>query len=145
MNNSGSTPIYSIPLKFRRTENLHILFWLVKDISWAMLWRPLGMMMLVPTLAVAIIITWQTRKIIAELFHNLAVVFWITANGYWMIVEFYGYDEQLRVYTAIPFSIGLFFILIYYGVIVPRDNRRRKMAGIKEMTNNKDKENVNPG
>ena len=103
------------------------------------------MMMLVPTLAVAIIITWQTRKIIAELFHNLAVVFWITANGYWMIVEFYGYDEQLRVYTAIPFSIGLFFILTYYGVIVPRDNRRRKMAGIKEMTNNKDKENVNPG
>jgi hypothetical protein len=138
MNTSNNTAIYSIPLKFRKTENLHILFWLVKDISWAMLWRPLGMLMLVPTLTVAIVITWQTRKIIAELFHNLAVVFWITANGYWMIIEFYGYDEQLRIYTAIPFSIGLFFILVYYGVILPRENRRQK-----EMKN-KDNENLNP-
>ena len=40
------------------------------------------MLMLVPTLGVAMIITWQTSKIVAELFHNLAVVFWITANGY---------------------------------------------------------------
>jgi hypothetical protein len=140
MNTSGNTPTYSIPLKFRRTENLHILFWLVKDISWAMLWRPLGMLMLVPTLAVAIIITWQNRKIVAELFHNLAVVFWITANGFWMIIEFYGYDEELRIYTAIPFSIGLFFILVYYGIIVPRDNRRQKMATKNEMSNDKQNE-----
>ena len=97
-----------------------------------MLWKPIGMLMLVPTLGVAILITWQTRKIISELFHNLAVVFWITANGYWMIVEFYGYDEQLRIYTSIPFSIGLIFILVYYGIIVPRDNRRQKMISNKE-------------
>jgi hypothetical protein len=118
--------VYSIPLKFRRTENLHILFWLIKDISWAMLWRPLGMTMLIPTLAVAIVITWQTRNIIAELFHNLAVCFWITANGYWMIIEFFGYDEELRIYTSIPFSIGLFFIVAYYAVIAPRDRRKQK-------------------
>ena len=122
---------YTIPLRFRRTENLHILFWLIKDISWAMLWRPLGIMMLLPTLGVAIMITWQTRNIVSELFHNLAVVFWITANGYWMIIEFYGYDEQLRKYTAIPFSIGLIFIVIYYAVIVPRESRRRKQGLVK--------------
>jgi len=135
--NSINPPNYSIPLKFRKTENLHILFWLIKDISWAMLWKPLGMLMLVPTLTVAIVITWQTRKIISELFHNLAVVFWITANGYWMIIEFYGYDEQLRIYTAIPFSIGLFFILVYYGLILPREKRRQKAT-------EKDNENLNP-
>jgi hypothetical protein len=119
--------LYSIPARFRRTENLHILFWLIKDISWAMLWKPLGMMMLIPTFTVAIVITWQTRKIISELFHNLAVVFWITANGYWMIIEFYGYDEELRIYTSIPFTIGLFFITSYYLYILPKAKAREKL------------------
>lgn len=119
---------YSIPMRFRKTENLHILFWLIKDISWAMLWKPIGIFMLAPTLGVAIIITYQTRKILSELFHNLAVVFWITANGFWMIVEFYGYDEELRMYTAIPFSIGLAFIVIYYLFIFPKEKNKVEQA-----------------
>lgn len=122
---SFSTTTYSIPARFRRTENLHILFWLVKDISWAMLWRPLGIGMLVPTLFVAVMITWQTRHLKAELFHNLAIVFWICANGFWMIVEFWDRDD-LRTWTAIPFSIGLFFISWYYLVILPREKRKKK-------------------
>ena len=122
------TPIYSIPARFRRTENLHILFWLVKDISWAMLWRPLGIAMLIPTLFVAVLITWQTRNLKAELFHNLAIVFWICANGYWMIIELFAGDaeEHLRLYTAIPFGIGLVFILAYYLWILPRERRKKK-------------------
>lgn len=121
--------IYSIPAKFRRTENLHILFWLVKDISWAMLWKPLGVVMLVPTISVAVLITWQTRKLKAELFHNLAIVFWICANGYWMIVEFFWPDkDNLRYYTAIPFSIGLVFILSYYLLVLPRERRKNRTA-----------------
>jgi hypothetical protein len=118
--------MYSIPDRFRRTENLHILFWLLKDISWAMLWKPLGLAMLAPTLTVAVLITWQTRYIKAELFHNLAVTFWICANGYWMIVEFLDKDAELRKYTAIPFAIGLFFILTYYLYILPREKRQNR-------------------
>lgn len=125
----SETTTYSIPARFRRTENLHILFWLVKDISWAMLWRPLGLAMLVPTIAVAVLITWQTRKLKAELFHNLAIVCWICANGFWMIVEFFWENEEhLRYYTAIPFSIGLFFILAYYLVILPRERKEKRTA-----------------
>ncbi len=30
---------YNIPLKYRKMENLHIVFWLFKDISWCMFWR----------------------------------------------------------------------------------------------------------
>jgi hypothetical protein len=120
--------VYTIPARFRRIENLHILFWLLKDICWAMLWKPAGVAMLVPTLTVAILITWQTRHLKAELFHNLAITFWIIANGYWMIVEFMGFDEQLRIYTAIPFSIGLFFIVAYYLFILPREKRNQKLA-----------------
>lgn len=126
----ADTKLYTIPSKYRRTENLHILFWLMKDISWAMLWKTLGMIMLVPTLVVAILITWQTRKLKAELFHNLAISFWICANGYWMIVEFFGYDEQLRIYTVIPFSIGLFFISTYYLYILPKERRRARLATV---------------
>jgi hypothetical protein len=126
----ANSNLYSIPLRFRRTENMHILLWLIKDLSWAMLWRPLGLIMLVPTLVVAILITYQTRKIASELFHNLAVVFWITANGFWMIIEFYGYDEPYRFYTAIPFSIGLMFIAIYYLYVLPRE--KNKLEEVKE-------------
>lgn len=122
--------MYSIPYRFRKIENLHILFWLVKDLCWAMLWRPLGIAMLLPTLTVAILITWQTRKIKSELFHNLAVSFWIMANGFWMIVEFFGIDEHLRVFTVIPFSIGLFFIATYYLVILPREKKNEKLVTI---------------
>jgi hypothetical protein len=102
----------------------------MKDICWAMLWKPLGVAMLAPTLLVAIIITWQTRHLIAELFHNLAITFWICANGYWMIVEFMGKDEALRIYTAIPFGIGLFFIATYYLVILPKEKRKKKLTPV---------------
>lgn len=118
--------VYSIPARFRRIENLHILFWLMKDICWALEWKPIGMAMLAPTLFVAILITVQTRHLKAELFHNLAIVFWICANGFWMIVEFLGRDEDLRDWTAIPFSVGLFFILTYYLYILPKEKRRLK-------------------
>lgn len=119
-----NSKMYSIPERFRKIENLHILLWLIKDLCWAMLWKPLGIAMLVPTFTVAILITWQTRHLKSELFHNLAVAFWICANGYWMIIEFWGYDEQLRIYTAIPFGIGLFFIGVYYLVILPKEKTR---------------------
>ncbi|MFI5156361.1 MAG: hypothetical protein ACHQEM_09250, partial [Chitinophagales bacterium] len=105
-----------------------ILFWLVKDLSWAMLWKPIGVFMIVPTLGVALLITWQTRKIKAELFHNLAVTFWICANAMWMLLEFTGNDEQYRKYTSIPFGIGLFFILSYYLIILPREKKKEKLT-----------------
>lgn len=94
-----------------------------------MLWRPIGVIMLIPTIFVAVLITWQTRKLKAELFHNLAIVFWICANGYWMIVEFFWpLKESLRFYTAIPFSIGLVFILSYYLWILPRETKNKATA-----------------
>jgi hypothetical protein len=102
--------MYTIPNQFRRTENMHIIFWLVKDISWAMLWKPIGLIMFIPTLTIAILISWQTRKLLSEFYHNLAIVCWITANGFWMITEFFWSDlDYLRYYTAIPFGIGIIF------------------------------------
>jgi hypothetical protein len=105
---------YKIPAKYRNLENLHIVFWLIKDLCWVMLWRPLGLVMIVPTIGAAVLITWQNRMMAKELYHNLAVVFWIFANAYWMITEFFWEDESLRYYAVIPFSLGMLSIGFYY-------------------------------
>jgi hypothetical protein len=36
--------------------------------------------------------SWKNRHIKSELAHNLAIVFWISANAYWMISEFFHFD-----------------------------------------------------
>ncbi|MDB5987279.1 MAG: hypothetical protein JWR16_2332 [Nevskia sp.] len=114
-------PMYSVPLAHRKTENLHIVFWLMKDISWCMAWRTLGMIMIVPTLGAAIFITWRARGIRTDFAHNLAVVFWIAANAWWMTAEFFEFDETPvwlgfdgRQLAMIPFLIGLAILVRHY-------------------------------
>ena len=113
--------MYSIPAKYRKMENLHIVFWLLKDISWCMFWKPLGILMIIPTLAISIIISWRNRQYISETCHNVAITFWITANSYWMVSEFLGFDTKVifGAYTykhvaIIPFTIGIFILAYYY-------------------------------
>ena len=120
MNNS-TEQLYSIPARYRKMENTHILFWLLKDVSWCMIWKPLGIAMIFPTLIISIIIAWRTRSLMSELAHNLAVTFWITANSYWMISEFFGFDETLlafgvegKYFAMIPFAIGILILAYYY-------------------------------
>ena len=118
---SPSEPMYVIPARFRKMENMHIVFWLFKDISWCMIWKPLGIAMIFPTLIVAIIIAWRTRNQKSELAHNLAITFWIAANSYWMISEFFGFDMTplFKSYTGkhlalIPFLAGVTILAYYY-------------------------------
>jgi hypothetical protein len=118
---------YSIPLKYRRMENLHIVFWLFKDIGWCLFWKPLGLVMIVPTLAISIVIAYRTKEMVSELCHNLAITFWISANSYWMISEFMKFDA-LPVYGSItykhlaliPFFMGVFCLVYYYAIWQPR-------------------------
>jgi hypothetical protein len=92
------------------------------------------MIMIIPTLAVAVIITWQTRNIVSELLHNIVVALWITANCTWMVGEFYGWDENLwgpyglRQATVIPFSIGLLILLYYYLFLARNEDFKARMA-----------------
>lgn len=130
---SQKETLYSISVRIRKMENLHIVFWLLKDISWCMIWKELGIAMVVPTLSVALWITIKNRHIVSELAHNLAIVFWITANGYWMISEFFDFDEAIvwRDYTGkhmamIPFITGATILLYYYTVQRPKEMRRHR-------------------
>lgn len=118
--------IYYIPYKFRRIENLHILLWLVKDACWAINLKIPALIMIIPTLWVAILISYQTRKITSEFLHNLAIDFWITANCTWMIGEFTGWDANLvgryglREFSLVPFGIGLLLLGYYYLIYIRR-------------------------
>lgn len=118
---------YVIPLGYRKMENLHIVFWLFKDVAWCMVWHPLGIAMIVPTLVISIIIAWRTRQYMSELCHNLAISIWITANSYWMVSEFLGFDHYeligdltFKHLALIPFTIGILILGFYYLYWKPR-------------------------
>jgi hypothetical protein len=108
-----------VPAKFRSLENLHVLFWLVKDICWCIGFKPLGVAMIFPTLSVAIYIMIKNRQLVSEFTHNLAITLWIAANSMWMIFEFTGTDERLKYYCLIPFLTGLLVLVYYYGIYLP--------------------------
>ena len=126
---------YTIPARYRKMENMHIVFWIFKDISWCMTWKVLGIAMILPTLTVAIIISWRTRNLKSELAHNLAVTFWISANAMWMISEFFGFDTmpiwsgfEGKHLALIPFAAGVVILAWYYIIEKPRENREAQIA-----------------
>jgi prepilin signal peptidase PulO-like enzyme (type II secretory pathway) len=130
-----SQAVYSIPAKYRRMENLHIVFWIIKDLSWCMGWVFMGIGMIIPTLFVAIFISWRTRHITSELAHNLAVAFWICANSTWMIMEFIKQDHAIffdmltgKQLSLIPFTIGSLILLYYYLIQAPKERKKRSTA-----------------
>ena len=112
---------YTIPLKYRKLENLHIVFWLIKDLCWCIVFKPMAIAMIIPTLTIAAVITFQNRKIATEFYHNVAVFFWILANSFWMVSEFYKFDEIIVIgeltgknLAIFPFVIGIAFLVFYY-------------------------------
>jgi hypothetical protein len=126
---------YVIPARYRHMENMHILFWLVKDISWCLVWKPLGIAMIFPTLIAAILIAWRTRDVKSELAHNLAVIFWIAANSYWMLAEFFQFDETKvwhhitgKDLAVIPFALGISILIYYYAIMKPKEQQTAQVA-----------------
>ncbi len=65
---------------------------------------------------------------VSELYHNLAIVFWISANSYWMIAEFFHFDEKIvfanidfKELSIVPFGIGILILAYYYIIWKPRN------------------------
>lgn len=81
--------------------------------------------MILPTISVAIHITWLHRKSMSELFHNLAVVLWISANSVWMIGEFF-FNDTLRPIATVFFIIGLILVAAYYFIVKPKELKAAK-------------------
>ena len=107
-------------------ENGHIFLWLLKDTCWALVWKPGGIFMIFPTLSVAIYILYRSRSNRAELFHNLAICLWITANSVWMTTEFFGIDKEYKKYAVGIFLIGIALLLVYYIFFFRKDRLKEK-------------------
>ena len=105
----------------REYENMHIALWLLKDTCWVMSFKVGGMLMIIPTIAVAVHLTWKSRKSVSDLFHNTAVCLWITANAIWMTGEFF-YNDGFRPYSTVLFLLGLIVVATYYLVYFPKRN-----------------------
>ena len=97
-------------------DNVHVLMWLIKDTCWMLEWRVLGTAMIAPTLAVAMFLALKSRG--EHVFWiNLAICFWIAANSYWMLCEFFGHEE-IKDYAGIPFACGFAAVAAFY--LAPR-------------------------
>ncbi len=96
---------------FQIVENFHIFFWLIKDISWCLEFKVLGVCMIIPTIFVTILMMRRTRQK-PDFWVNFSVLFWISANSYWMCMEFFGHVE-LKDYAVVPFCMGFIAFFVY--------------------------------
>lgn len=110
------SPLLMIP-PLRVNENLHVVLWLVKDLCWLMEFKVLGAVMVLPTVAVAFRIAWQSRSDRSDLVHALAVILWILANSTWMVGEFF-FQERGRVISQTFFLSGLALLAVHYGRLI---------------------------
>lgn len=111
--------------KTRHYENLHIPLWLLKDTFWMLQWRTLGTIMIIPTITVALIITIKTsREKNDEFWVNLAVLFWIFANSYWMLCEFF-HHEEIKNYAGFPFVAGMISVVYFYKIRLLNKNAKK--------------------
>lgn len=101
----------------KKTENVHILLWLIKDTCWVLNFKWLGMIMIIPTITVAVIIAIRTFNRFSDFMHNCAICCWITANGIWMTGEFF-FNDSLRPEALVFFIAGLFCIIYYYLIVL---------------------------
>lgn len=93
-------------------DTLHIPLWLLKDISWLMFCKPLGIFMVFPTVTVALLLCFATRKFMDKLMLNFSILCWIIANSNWMIGEFY--DLNYKPVSVTFFIIGIIVMTIYF-------------------------------
>ena len=107
----------------RKLENLHVALWLTKDVSWCASWQWLGMAIAIPTLIVAAKICWDTRRVVSDAIHNVAVFLWICANITWMTGEFY-FNDGTRAYAKVFFYSGMVLLAGYYMFEVFRLKRK---------------------
>ena len=122
--NAGEKKILQVSANYRWLENGHILLWLIKDTCWALEFKTGGIIMVIPTVSVAFYITWKSRHMRAELYHNIAVCCWILANSVWMIGEFF--EHEARPYAASIFCVGLLVLAVYYILYFKKDRKAER-------------------
>ncbi len=106
-------------MHWRKLENLHILFWLIKDLCWIQDFKLAGTFMFFPTFTVALWLTFKSRHNRVDFLHNLAVSCWILANTTWMIGEFF-FDDTTRPIATVFFVLGIIVLSFHYLPLIWR-------------------------
>jgi hypothetical protein len=106
MKNNEGTP------QIRYLENVHIPLWLLKDTCWLMEWKWAGVLMIIPTVTVAVYIAYITRNT-SDKWMNLSILCWISANSWWMWCELFNHVEEKNL-AALPFITGMVFTAVYF-------------------------------
>ncbi len=79
--------------------------------------------MIAPTIAIALVILVRSREHMTSFVHNLAVLFWISANSLWMLGEMFCSDCT-KPYAIWLFSAGMGVLLLYYFYLLSTRLRR---------------------
>lgn len=99
----------------KQLDNFHIVLWLIKDIFWVKELQFWGVMMIIPTVGVAIVLTIQSLNQKQGFYSNFAILCWMVADSTWMADEFFVLNIEWLTLTL--FCLGIFSMLFYYGVI----------------------------
>jgi len=89
-------------------EHFHSLLWLLKDMCWLLLWPIVGPIILVPTVGLAVFISWKSFSDRFQFFQNLSIMFWLSANATWLVGELF-YNDTTRPYALVFVILGLVF------------------------------------
>lgn len=96
----------------KRLDTLHIPVWLAKDIAWLLVYKPLGALMIVPAVSIAVHVCIKSAHNKLLFFQNFAILSWILANSTWMAGEFFQFEY--RIPAMIFFASGIAAILRHY-------------------------------
>jgi hypothetical protein len=106
----------------RHIENFHIVLWLIKDSCWLVHFKTGGVVMVIPTIGMAVYLAVKTRKQMHLLLPNLSVCAWICANATWMLGEFFDFNH---IPLALAFFLSGIAIITHYFIRyskVPENN-----------------------
>lgn len=98
--------------QLKALDTLHIPVWLAKDIAWILVYKPLGIAMILPAVGIALHICLKTAQYKMLFYQNFAILCWILANSTWMLGEFF--DLEYRVPAVAFFIIGISAITWHY-------------------------------
>lgn len=89
-------------IKKQYLEQLHVLFWILKDMLWCIELKPLAIGLGIITILYSIFVIYLKPRLL-----NFAILCWILANFFWMCSDFYSVNTS---YFYIPlFLLGVIF------------------------------------
>lgn len=99
----------------KQLDNFHIVLWLMKDIFWVREEQFWGVLMIMPTVSVAMILTIQSIHQKQGFYSNFAILCWMLADSIWMVDEFF--ILEIQWITLGLFILGILSMVYYYIVI----------------------------